>query len=124
MERRIHSAQQNTASLQRVLRARSPLVLWSKNRQRLNYLKQMLQGNMQHTLWWLTQQNTHLRDQLELLDPALPVERGYSITCKVQKAENTPIHSCRELHPGDTLLTRLKDGEVLSTITAVNIQKE
>ena len=38
ISRRVTMALQHTASLQRVLRARSPMVLWSKNRQRLAYL--------------------------------------------------------------------------------------
>ena len=122
--RRVTMAQQHTASIQRVLCARSPMVLWSKNRQRLIYLTQLLQGNMQHAMWRLTQQADYQRGQLELLDPALPVERGYTITYTVREADKIPLHTCGEIHPGDTLLTRLKDGEVFSTVTAVNVRKE
>lgn len=122
--RRVTMAQQHTASIQRVLCARSPMVLWSKNRQRLIYLTQLLQGNMQHVMWRLTQQADYQRGQLELLDPALPVERGYTITYTVREADKIPLHTCGEIHPGDTLLTRLKDGEVFSTVTAVNVRKE
>lgn len=113
-----------TDALQRVLRARSPQVLYSKNRQRLDYLTRLLQGNMQHILWRLTQQAGQLHGQLELLDPALPVERGYSITYTVRQGEHLPLYSCRDVRPGDMLLTRIKDGEVFSTVTAVNPRKE
>ena len=122
--RRVTMAQQHTASIQRVLCARSPMVLWSKNRQHLIYLTQLLQGNMQHAMWRLTQRADYQRGQLELLDPALPVERGYTITYTVREADKIPLHTCGEIHPGDTLLTRLKDGEVFSTVTAVNVRKE
>ena len=122
--RRVTMALQHTASLQRVLRARSPMVLWSKNRQRLAYLTQLLQGNMQHALWRMTQRVAHQRGQLELLDPALPVERGYTITYMVRETDKIPIYTCGKLRPGDPLLTRLKDGEVFSTVTAINIRKE
>lgn len=124
MERRLGAARQHTISLQRVLRARSPMVLWSKNRQRLDYLTQLLQGNMGHILWQRTQRVSHLRGQLALLDPALPVERGYSITYMVRETANTTLYSCRTVRTGDTLLTRLKDGEIRSTVTAVDIRKE
>ena len=82
------------------------------------------QGNMQHILWRLTQQAGQLHGQLELLDPALPVERGYSITYTVRQGEHLPLYSCRDVKPGEMLLTRIKDGEVLSTVTAVNPRKE
>ena len=79
---------------------------------------------MQHILWRLTQQAGQLHGQLELLDPALPVERGYSITYTVRQGEHLPLYSCRDVKPRDMLLTRIKDSEVLSTVTAVNPRKE
>lgn len=124
MKYRLYGLLGRTDALQRVLRARSPQVLYSKNRQRLDYLTRLLQGNMQHILWRLTQQAGQLHGQLELLDPALPVERGYSITYTVRQGEQLPLYSCRDVKPGDMLLTRIKDGEVLSTVTAVNPRKE
>ena len=124
MKYRLYGLLGRTDALQRVLRARSPQVLYSKNRQRLDYLTRLLQGNMQHILWRLTQQAGQLHGQLELLDPALPVERGYSITYTVRQGEHLPLYSCRDVRPGDMLLTRIKDGEVLSTVTAVNPRKE
>lgn len=124
MKYRLYGLLGRTDALQRVLRARSPQVLYSKNRQRLDYLTRLLQGNMQHILWRLTQQAGQLHGQLELLDPALPVERGYSITYTVRQGEQLPLYSCRDVRPGDMLLTRIKDGEVLSTVTAVNPRKE
>ncbi len=124
MKYRLYGLLGRTDALQWVLRARSPQVLYSKNRQRLDYLTRLLQGNMQHILWRLTQQAGQLHGQLELLDPALPVERGYSITYTVRQGEQLPLYSCRDVKPGDILLTRIKDGEVLSTVTAVNPRKE
>ena len=124
MKYRLYGLLGRTDALQRVLRARSPQVLYSKNRQRLDYLTRLLQENMQHILWRLTQQAGQLHGQLELLDPALPVERGYSIAYTVRQGEQLPLYSCRDVKPGDMLLTRIKDGEVLSTVTAVNPRKE
>lgn len=124
MKYRLYGLLGRTDALQRVLRARSPQVLYSKNRQRLDYLTRLLQGNMQHILWRLTQQAGQLHGQLELLDPALPVERGYSIAYTVRQGEQLPLYSCRDVKPGNILLTRIKDGEVLSTVTAVNPRKE
>lgn len=124
MKYRLYGLLGRTDALQRVLRARSPQVLYSKNRQRLDYLTRLLQGNMQHILWRLTQQAGQLHGQLELLDPALPVERRYSITYTVRQGEQLPLYSCRDVKPGDMLLTRIKDGDVLSAVTAVNPRKE
>lgn len=124
MDRKLYELSRHSDSLQRVLRARSPQVLYSKNRQRLDYLTQLLQGNIQHILWRLTQLSDHLYGQLELLNPALPVERGYSITYKVQQGDHIPLYFCRDVKTGDTILTRVKDGEVLSSVTAVNPRKE
>lgn len=124
MKYRLYGLLGRTDALQRVLRARSPQVLYSKNRQRLDYLTRLLQGNMQHILWRLTQQAGQLHGQLELLDPALPVERGYSIAYTVRQGEQLPLYSCRDVKPGEMLLTRIKDGEVLSTVTAVNPREE
>lgn len=124
MEGLLNNASRQTVSLQRVLRAHSPTVLWSKNRQRLAYLSQLLQGNMQHTLWRLSQRVGHIQGQLELLDPTLPLERGYGITYLRQGTDYVPLRSCSDVKTGDIILTRIKGGEVLSAVTAVNPRKE
>lgn len=124
MAQRLYFLNQRAVSLQRVLHARSPQVLYSKNRQQLAYLRQLLQGNMQHILWRFSQRAGNLSRQLSLLDPALPMERGYSITCIAQAERSIPLYTCRSVAPGDTLLTRVKDGEIRSTVTAVYPRKE
>ena len=111
-------------ALQRILKAKSPGMLWSQNRQRLDYLKQLLQEMAGHRLWRLSQRSALLQGQLSLLDPSLPVERGYSMTFYRRKNGRVPLRSCREINIGETILTRITDGEIESTVTAVYPQKE
>lgn len=121
---RLNGARQQYAALQRILKAKSPGMLWSQNRQRLDYLKQLLQEMAGHRLWRLSQRSALLQGQLSLLDPSLPVERGYSMTFYRRENGRVPLRSCREINIGETILTRITDGEIESTVTAVYPQKE
>ena len=119
---RLNGARQQYIALQRILKAKSPGMLWSQNRQRLDYLKQLLQEMAGHRLWRLSQRSALLQGQLSLLDPSLPVERGYSMTFYRRKNGRVPLRSCREINIGETILTQITDGEIESTVTAVYLQ--
>lgn len=121
---RLNGARQQYIALQRILKAKSPGMLWSQNRQRLDYLKQLLQEMAGHRLWRLSQRSALLQGQLSLLDPSLPVERGYSMTFYRRENGRVSLRSCREINIGETILTRITDGEIESTVTAVYPQKE
>ena len=121
---RLNGARQQYTALQRILKAKSPGMLWSQNRQRLDYLKQLLQEMAGHRLWRLSQRSALLQGQLSLLDPSLPVERGYSMTFYRRENGRVPLRSCREINIGETIVTRITDGEIESTVTAVYPQKE
>jgi exodeoxyribonuclease VII large subunit len=51
--------------------------------------------------------------KLDLLDPANPLKRGYSLTLD---ANGQVVRSAASVKPGDALVTRLADGEVASTV--------
>ncbi len=58
---RLNGARQQYTALQRILKAKSPGMLWSQNRQRLDYLKQLLQEMAGHRLWRLSQRSALLQ---------------------------------------------------------------
>ena len=54
-----------------------------------------------------------IEEKARSLDPTLLLKRGYSITLKDGKA----VRDASTLHPGDTIETRLANGQILSTVT-------
>jgi exodeoxyribonuclease VII large subunit len=60
-----------------------------------------------------------MRQKLVLLSPEGTLERGYSITLAT---DGTLVRSASKAAVGDTLVTRLRDGRVESTVTAVQLQ--
>jgi exodeoxyribonuclease VII large subunit len=55
-----------------------------------------------------------LSRQLQALSPQAVLRRGYGITRR--KRDGLIIHSATDVKPGDTIVTRLADGEVTSTV--------
>ena len=51
--------------------------------------------------------------KLDLLDPSNPLKRGYSLTLD---AAGSIVRSAAMVKPGDTLTTRLGDGQIVSTV--------
>ncbi len=51
--------------------------------------------------------------KLDLLDPANPLKRGYSLSLD---AKGAIVRSVSSVKPGDKLTTRLADGEIVSTV--------
>ncbi|MGS2721868.1 exodeoxyribonuclease VII large subunit [Paraglaciecola aestuariivivens] len=67
----------------------------------------------------LTAKQQALANNMHLLDTVSPLStlaRGYSISYK----NNEILTNSKTLHPGDTLITRLAEGEVRSTVEQVN----
>ena len=59
--------------------------------------------------------------KLDLLDPANPLKRGYSLSLD---AKGAIVRSVSSVKPGDMLTTRLADGEIVSTVhrlTMINV---
>ena len=54
----------------------------------------------------------NLSDKIELLSPQNILNRGYSITT----VNGHAITNASQLKPGDQIITRLKSGEVSSTV--------
>jgi exodeoxyribonuclease VII large subunit len=55
-----------------------------------------------------------LHKQLQALSPDAVLKRGYGITRR--KRDGIILHSASDVRPGDTIVTRLAEGEVVSTV--------
>ena len=117
-EYRTESAQRQFMQNFRLLKAKSPQNLLNKNRQKLQFLIKLLQESMEHTLWRKQESCRYLTEQLRLLNPGVPLERGYSITTRFE-AVGKPLRSCREASVGQKIETRLRDGILVSVVQEI-----
>ncbi|MGN0213658.1 MAG: exodeoxyribonuclease VII large subunit [Muribaculaceae bacterium] len=79
---------------------------------RITNLRQMLTAALQQRLNNEQQRLSSLSDKIELLSPQNILNRGYSITTFNGHA----VTDATQLKPGNQLVTRLKSGEVSSTV--------
>jgi exodeoxyribonuclease VII large subunit len=84
-------------------------------RQRLNGLARRLPGPAPRLLRERERQLRHLGQRLETASPLASLNRGYSITLHDGQA----LRSIEYVQPGDTLLTRLADGEIITRVEEV-----
>ncbi|MEG0753962.1 MAG: exodeoxyribonuclease VII large subunit, partial [Angelakisella sp.] len=97
------------------LSAKSPQNEIKKNRQTLEFLIKSLVGAQTNRLERLATRTANNIDRLELVNPAQLLRRGYSITTGTDGI----VTSCVQLNAGDSIITRLADGEVVSTVTHI-----
>jgi len=107
--RRWHVGWQNLQ--QRLARAK-PSFLVSQRRQALTDFERRLREPNRRQLQALQNSLAHLNTRLHLLSPENVLARGYSIT--TDAASGRILRSATEVHAGDVLRTRLKEGEVRS----------
>ncbi len=91
-----------------------PAALLALRREQLTPLRHRLQEQVRHRLDRLRQRHAALTDRLRLLSPENVLARGYSIT--TEAATGRVIRKAGETQPGQTLKTRLHEGEVLSKV--------
>ncbi len=95
----------------RIERASQQLQQWHYRLQQA--MQQQLNGNKQRF--------GNLAAQLEGVSPLATLARGFSVTTA---ADGQVIKKTKQLHPGDTLKTRLDDGWVESEVTAITPVKK
>ncbi|MCC7511002.1 MAG: exodeoxyribonuclease VII large subunit [Planctomycetes bacterium] len=100
-------------TLQSRLLAQGPLNKLRREQQRLDYLLEGLQGRMKHRLASSRDHANALGQQLNALSPLAVLQRGYSIT---RNAEGVVVKEARSVKSGETITTRLADGEVSSKV--------
>jgi len=93
-----------------------PSRLLVQRRERLAQQRDRLREQTRHRLHSLRQHCDALAARLRLLGPEQVLARGYSIT--MNAADGKIIRAVRETRPGQRLKTRLKSGEVRSTVEA------
>jgi exodeoxyribonuclease VII large subunit len=106
-------------SLAASVRAHRPDQVLALRRQQTEAAAGRLERALRAALQQRDRQVEQLRQKLVLLSPEGTLERGYSITLA---ADGTLVRSASSANPGDILLTRLRDGRVESTVTAVQVQ--
>jgi len=104
----------------RLLAARSPGERVKKNRQKHDYLVRLLVDAQRQRTRMLRERTLSLLRQLELLNPAAVMRKGWSIAT----AEGKVLTSVAEVSEGQELTTILADGEVVSTIRSYHKKEE
>lgn len=90
-----------------------PLAQLRREQQRLDYLWDGLSQNMQHRLAQETEHVKGLAGQLNALSPLAVLDRGYSIT---RAEDGRVLKSSEGINKGDSIITKMADGEVKSTV--------
>ena len=85
----------------------------AQEEKRLGDRGQLLLPLMQERIAALERRLVAAQAKLGLLDPGNPLKRGYSLTLD---ASGGIVRRASDVHPGDTIRTRLGDGEITSTI--------
>lgn len=101
-------------TMQERLSGLGPLNQLRREQQRLDYLLDGLKWNMHHRLKDHREKLNSLGGHLEALSPLKVLERGYSIT---RNAKGNVIKKASEVKPGETITSKLAEGEVNSTVT-------
>lgn len=112
MQGRLYAVNQQQLNLANRVRLASPTQQISQKMQRLETLNIKLQQSMHEKL---ANQNHRLASASQVLDSVSPLAtlaRGYSISFK----DGDIVKSAKQLHPGDTLISRFVDGEVSSEV--------
>lgn len=84
-------------------------------RERLEYSASFLQAAAEHKLALCRRELERQASRLNDLNPVQVLLRGYSITCT---PAGEPIARAAAAAPGDEIVTRLADGQLISTVTA------
>lgn len=114
MQQSLNSSNQTLRRLQQTLRAMDPAKQLNDTQQRLTRLQDRLQRGIQQQL---ARKQTELQQGARLLNSVSPLQilqRGYSIS---ETPDKTVVRDASQLQPGDTLITRLNQGRVTSTVT-------
>lgn len=104
----------------RLLSAYSPGERVKKNRQKLDYLLKSLQDAQLRKTRFLRGKTLSLLRQLELVNPAAVMQKGWSLAT----VEGRVLTTVGEVREGQRLTTVLADGELVSTVSAIRRKEE
>ena len=113
MERYLTTRSQNVERQQYKLQLHSPVARLNEQKLSLQRLEQTLMDAMDRKLLNSRHQLALAAEKLDTVSPLATLKRGYSIT---QDASGKVLTKAAETKTGDTLVTRLSDGEIHSTV--------
>lgn len=108
--------QQQLQHLKHRLETQSPQLRLKSTQQQLDSLKKRLVYPMENQLSQAKKNIAHLSQRLHMASPLQTLARGYSISFSGDNAVRTIEH----IKPGETLTTRIADGQIISKVTEVN----
>ncbi|MEJ6518251.1 exodeoxyribonuclease VII large subunit [Shewanella bicestrii] len=116
LSNKLHGLSRRQQQLASRLEQQSPKHKLALETNRLSYLATRLQDAMQDTLNQSEQRVKYAAHQLETVSPLATLSRGYSITTD---ANHQVIDNAAQLSVGDKINTRLRHGQVQSTVTQI-----
>lgn len=116
LSNRLHLLSRRQQLLASRLEQQSPKHKLAIEGNRLGYLASRLQDALQDKLSQSEQRIKYAAHQLETVSPLATLSRGYSITTDIH---HQVVDSADKLAIGDSLQTRLRHGQVISTVTQI-----
>ncbi|MFG0605866.1 exodeoxyribonuclease VII large subunit [Vibrio mimicus] len=115
MQHRLATQQQRWERLSHKIELHSPIHLIRQQRFNLIQQEQRINQSIQHHLIQPRHRLALLSEKLDAVSPLATLARGYSVTRTVQ---GELVRQSTQVKPGDTLVTQLMDGEILSTVNS------
>ncbi|ENM5901680.1 exodeoxyribonuclease VII large subunit [Vibrio mimicus] len=115
MHQRLATQQQRWDRLSHKIQLNSPTHLIRQQRFNLLQQEQRLTQLIQHHLIQSRHQLALLSEKMDAVSPLATLARGYSVT---RTAQGELVRQSAQVKPGDTLVTQLMDGEILSTVNS------
>ncbi|QXC56921.1 exodeoxyribonuclease VII large subunit [Vibrio mimicus] len=115
MQHRLATQQQRWERLSHKIELHSPIHLIRQQRFNLIQQEQRINQSIQHHLIQSRHRLALLSEKLDAVSPLATLARGYSVTRTVQ---GELVRQSTQVKPGDTLVTQLMDGEILSTVNS------
>lgn len=113
MQQRLATQQQRWDRLSHKIELHSPVNLIRQQRFNLIQQEQHMNQSIQHHLIQSRHRLALLSEKLDAVSPLATLARGYSVT---RTAQGELVRQSAQVKPGDTLVTQLMDGEIISTV--------
>ncbi|WP_154172426.1 exodeoxyribonuclease VII large subunit [Vibrio metoecus] len=113
MQHRLATQQQRWERLSHKIELHSPIHLIRQQRFNLIQQEQHMNQSIQHHLIQSRHRLALLSEKLDAVSPLATLARGYSVT---RTAQGELVRQSAQVKPGDTLVTQLMDGEIISTV--------
>ncbi|MGU3190288.1 exodeoxyribonuclease VII large subunit [Vibrio cholerae] len=115
MQQRLATQQQRWDRLSHKIELHSPIHLIRQQHFNLIQQEQRINQSIQRYLIQSRHQLALLSEKLDAVSPLATLARGYSVT---RTTQGELVRQSAQVKPGDTLVTQLMDGEILSTVNS------